>query len=487
MSNLLRKTATTTEDKKKTLQSVLHLVEELRSAGSPLAAKTYNYVINAYSRAGESHGIIPLLQQMEAENITPHRVFFEQALELAGSLGEPVLQAHILQYMERHGYKKTPIIYNAFLKCAKENMELERAIDILDEMKKCNIKPSMSSYSELIDLAVTFEEPETAYELLLSAKLLKDFAEYEEPLYLNVLRSASYHYKHDIVKILWEEAITQKGYRPDEGLCLQVLNMTGKYADPRLASSVIKYIGSQGYTYRELHFQPLIQAFAQTGDIRSTFKLLHAMREAGVTPSKRTITSMSSIFAQDKSAITKAKAAIDEALRSDIKEIDILAVNLVIHVLASNRQYDEALSLYNRVMEAGVTPNEETLDAVLDSCIHSQDAALGEKIYNEMISKGISKTPSTLSKMVALMCTQEEYDDAFKYLEEMKHLDMIPYRGSYYKLVKTLAAAKDPRLNIALEDMKDYGYELSTHLQEYIEQHDENQYDEGESSAHISL
>lgn len=74
-------------------------------------------------------------------------------------------------------------------------MELERAIDILDEMKKCNIKPSMSSYSELIDLAVTFEEPEIAYELLLSAKLLKDFAEYEEPLYLNVLRSASYHYK----------------------------------------------------------------------------------------------------------------------------------------------------------------------------------------------------------------------------------------------------------------------------------------------------
>jgi pentatricopeptide repeat protein len=97
--------------------------------------------------------------------------------------------------MERHGYKKTPVIYNAFLKCAKENMELERAIDILDEMKKCSIKPSMSSYSELIDLAVTFEEPEIAYELLLSAKLLKDFAEYEEPLYLNVLRSASYHYK----------------------------------------------------------------------------------------------------------------------------------------------------------------------------------------------------------------------------------------------------------------------------------------------------
>lgn len=82
MSNLLRKATTTTEDKKKTLQSVLHLVEELRSAGLPLAAKTYNYVINAYSKAGESHGIIPLLQQMEAENITPYRVFFEQALEV---------------------------------------------------------------------------------------------------------------------------------------------------------------------------------------------------------------------------------------------------------------------------------------------------------------------------------------------------------------------------------------------------------------------
>lgn len=217
----------------------------------------------------------------------------------------------------------------------------------------------------------------------------------------------------------------------------------------------------------------LLETFALSGNIIGTFELFNVMRAVGIIPNKKTVAPIVSIFVHDKNAIEKAKDALHHIASANSEKLDIAAFNLVIHVLASSGKNEEAISLLNQIDEFGLKPNNETLDAALDACIHSKDVTLGEEIYKDMISKGVKKTVSTLNKMVVLMCTQDDYEDAFKYLEEMKHLSMVPYRGSYYKLVKKLAASNDSRLNIALDDMKDYGYKLSTHLEQYIQKAEE--------------
>lgn len=78
------------------------------------------------------------------------------------------------------------------LTCMRENLELERALDTFDLMKKQKIVPGLLTYLSIIDLAVNLRQPAIASELLQQAELLPTFRVKDQFLYMHVLRSASY-------------------------------------------------------------------------------------------------------------------------------------------------------------------------------------------------------------------------------------------------------------------------------------------------------
>ncbi|KAI8080785.1 uncharacterized protein B0P05DRAFT_539621, partial [Gilbertella persicaria] len=367
----------------------------------------------------------------------------------------------MLHYMEQSNYPKTTKTYYCMFLCMRETLELEHALDTIDIMKRDNIKMNLHSYATVIDMAVHLNEVEIAHQLLKEAEKLNEFGQQAGILYTSVLQLAAFNGHYTIVKDIWKKA---SKYKTDEGNLLYILDLAGKHGDTKIATEVIRIIGERGYTYRECHFAPLIDTFAATGDITNTFQLFHVMRKVGITPNKKTALPLAYRLGQDKNAIFKAKHILEKQ-----SPVDVTAFNLVIHALAYNKEIDAALSLYQKSKELQVTPNSETLDAVLDACIHCKDAGLGKDVYEELLAKGVQPTSTSLSKMVTLMCTQEDYEEAFMYLEEMKKRDMVPLRGCYYKLVKVLASARDARLEMALDDMKAYGYSISTHISQFIE------------------
>ncbi|KAI9257703.1 hypothetical protein BY458DRAFT_295692 [Sporodiniella umbellata] len=222
--------------------------------------------------------------------------------------------------------------------------------------------------------------------------------------------------------------------------------------------------------------------------MKAVFGLFYSMRLVGVTPNRRITSWAIPIFYTDKNAVNNAKDALKAMADTEPEKLDISVFNLMIHVLAVKKKYDEALSVLDQLYEIGLKPNSETLDAVLDVCIHDQDVPLGKTLYNRMISQNVEKTPSVLSKMVTLLSTSDDYEDAFKFLEEMKQLGMTPYRGAYFQLVKVLACSNDPRLDMALEDMSIYNYEQSAFLKTYIERAKErNLKEESDRAPTLSL
>ncbi|KAL9544690.1 hypothetical protein PS6_008641 [Mucor atramentarius] len=455
-----------------TVTRILQLANELRVNGVKLNSESYEHMLSAYAKRGDVSRAYSLLKQMEGEGITPSREYCQKALQLAAKTGDTVVQAKMLHAMERHGYPKTTKTYHYMLLCMRQNLELERALDTLDIMENANLKPGLLSYLSVIDMALNLREPTIASDILDKAEKLDTFREKDKVLYMQLLRCAALKGHYDIVLSTWKKAIIDCRFDPDEGLCLYVLHLAGKHNDPRLAGDVIRIIGELGYTYRECHFAPLLDAFASTGDITNTFKVFSSMRKIGIIPDKKTALPVAYKIGRDINAIHKAKEALQD-MADHGEPVDVTAFNLVIHAFAFNQKYDEAISQYGQAKRLGVTPNSETLDATLDACIHCKDAELGVSIYQECVSQGIKVSATSLSKMVTLMCTQEDYEDAFTYLERMKKLKMIPLRGCYFKLVKTLSRANDPRLEIALEDMRAYGYATSTHMHEFMEREEE--------------
>ncbi|KAI9257702.1 hypothetical protein BY458DRAFT_441187 [Sporodiniella umbellata] len=175
------------------IRKVLNLADDLRKHNTPFDSETFEHLLSAYSKGGHYDKITMLLHMMEAHNIKPRRKFFDTALKLAARFGNSSLQASLLLYMEKYGFEKTSKTYRYMLSCMRENSELERALDTIQEMKDNNMEPSALSYLEIVQLAVLMRQPLVAFELLCSAKRMDEYPGHSEFLHLSILRSAAYH------------------------------------------------------------------------------------------------------------------------------------------------------------------------------------------------------------------------------------------------------------------------------------------------------
>ncbi|KAI8984408.1 hypothetical protein BDF20DRAFT_798384, partial [Mycotypha africana] len=419
---------------------------------------TYEHILSAYSRKDDSSKIWMLQKRMDAEGLQPTRSFYQKALKFAGRTGNVSLQARILHMMGIYGYTITNRTYYYLILGACRNWELERALDLLVEMDKKQIRPNLDSYLEIIDLAIKFRQASVAFELLQKVEKLESFKGPHQDTYLKVLNCAAVEGHYNIAKTIWEEAVKRYNLKADEGTCLYIMNLAGQNNDPYLTNDVLRNISDQGHRFRECHFIPLIEAYASTKDISGISTIFKSMRGVGVIPNKSMATMLIRKFGRDRTAARKARNNLMKAAKRS-EYIDVVVFNFVIHALAYFAANEEAISMYNRREEYGVTQNSETVDAVLDACIHSHDAELGETIYQRALSEGIKPSSTTLSKMVALMTILDKYEEAFKYLELMKSQNMIPLRGCYYTLIKRLSYNNDERAHTVVDDMRACGYE----------------------------
>lgn len=108
----------------------------------------------------------------------------------AALVGDAKLQAKILYRMEESGYCKTNKTYYYMILCMQKNLELERALDTLELMKKENMNIGLLNYINVIDLAIKLQSPSIAAELLKHVQDLNLLREQDKTIYLHLLRCA---------------------------------------------------------------------------------------------------------------------------------------------------------------------------------------------------------------------------------------------------------------------------------------------------------
>lgn len=271
------------------------------------------------------------------------------------------------------------------------------------------------------------------------------------------------------MKAAWQIAVNEKKLSPDEGLCQYVLQVAGRHGDSQLSIDVFRILGSLGFSYKESHFAALIESYTPSEDWRNMLKVLYIMRKTGVIPSRETARPIAYKLGRDTKAIRSARDAALQLHKEGA--LDIVAFNLIIHAFAFNNEAAEAFETFASAKDLDLPINIETIDSVLDACIHVKDAAMGVSIFNEYVRGEIIPTATTMSKMVTLLCTQDNYEDAFRYLEDTKSMGLVPLRGCYYRLIKKLAISGDARIDMALHDMKACGYDPGESLERYIERY----------------
>ena len=255
---------------------------------------------------------------------------------------------------------------------------------------------------------------------------------------------------------------------PDEGCCIKVLHTVARHHLPALGMDVFRILQTLGVTWEEHHFAPLIEAFAQSNNLKDAFGVLELMRSNKIEPNTEPATPIFNAISQSIETLDDAWTLLDE-LHTEGKPIDIVALNTTIRAAVHLGDLQRAVGIYKVFPDFKVKPDVETYNLLLRGCQLAKHRELGDRLLTDMRDTGIKPNEITYERLVILCTTQSTYEDAFFYLEEMKSLGFKPAYPIYESIIRKCVSTGDSRYKLAIDEMYEMGHTLAPKLKSFVD------------------
>ncbi|ORZ16279.1 hypothetical protein BCR42DRAFT_374761 [Absidia repens] len=439
------------------------LIKEALQDKSKRNPALYNDLLAQYIRAGQPENAFNALVDVVNHGIQYTVGHYNHLLKILANSRNTSTLIKVVHFMEQQQVPLSVMAYQNIFRAISQQDDLDLMMEYLDKMKKQGLEPTLFCYSDIVSHCLRRNEPAIAFRMMKEAEAADLPLRRDPRLLMDVLRVSALNDQLEETRYSWNKAVNEFELRPDEGCCLHVLGVAARLGDSKLATHVIQQLSNSGYSYKEHYFVPLMEAFVVENDLKSAFDVLDIMRMSDVVPTVRSTISISDKLSSSIEAIDKAYYVLED-MKKDGKKVDVAAFNIVVSACGMARDIGRTVATFREASNLGVVPDIDTYNAVLDACIRTETTGMGQIVYDELKKANVAPNMDTFTKMIMLICKQSNYEDAFVYLEEMKHQGMTPPRYCYIVLATKLALEKDTRFHLALEEMETYGSRPSAHL-----------------------
>jgi hypothetical protein len=144
------------------------------------------------------------------------------------------------------------------------------------------------------------------------------------------------------------------------------------------------------------------------------------MAKAGLEPDSNTTRPLYLYLTQSDSLPDKAWQLL-KSFTEDGHAVPSAAVNVVIEAKIQRGQFPEAVDFYKElhtICDSG--PNTETFNILLQGTTRHSTKSMGMFFASEMRSLGVRPDRLTYDRLILVCLLDNDYEDAFRYLEEMK-------------------------------------------------------------------
>jgi pentatricopeptide repeat protein len=144
------------------------------------------------------------------------------------------------------------------------------------------------------------------------------------------------------------------------------------------------------------------------------------MSKAGLEPDSSTTRPLYLYLSSSPELYPKAWSVLQE-LHDSGHHIPVAAANVVIESCIAANLLAEAINLYKSLhtfISSG--PNTETFNVLLQGCSRQRSKDTAMFLASEMAALGIKPDQLTYDRLILVCLHEEDYEDAFLYLEEMK-------------------------------------------------------------------
>ncbi|KAL8695809.1 MAG: hypothetical protein Q9224_003143 [Gallowayella concinna] len=455
------------------------LYDELRRAGTA----------GDYSRIREALRIL-----IQERGVKPDRRHY-QALLLANinaQHGSPVEVARILENMEEEGIVLDSAAYHAIIKVLAVHPDYLVRRQVLEELRQRWFTLSNDGWHDVIVGLLRDKQLELAVETLQSVQQegirvqpwlfdllifnLCDVGEYDEALSIlrfrvdngeqlisgNVwhylLDTASSAFHHAATLFVWRRRVGTSYLNPSSGLCLNVLHTAARHGNFRLATDVVRVLSNRNQTLQLYHYEALIEAYVPA-ELRTAFTLLTLMASSGTPPA---VSSTRPIFLYlcESSHLPDTALSILRQVAKHRRDLPAEAVNVVIEAYIYHDKFDQALDTYKTLHTACPSgPVTSTFNTLFRGCRARKDTAMF--LASEMVALKVAPDALTYDRLI-LVCLEakvdkEDFEDAWRYFEEMRGAGWWPRSGTAIALAKRCCLLRDERIWQLQGD--DYGEE----------------------------
>lgn len=245
----------------------------------------------------------------------------------------------------------------------------------------------------------------------------------------------------------------------DQGALTLILNFCARAGLPILATDVFKHMAERSIMPKPYHYTSLICSYCKAGDVKNAFNILEIMKKENIERTSTTASGILEFMAKDIETIDRAFATLQD-LKAEGHDIEVSALNVVIEASVVRRDLSRAIATYQEHKVLGVEPDINTLNSLVAACVITMQKSLALKLIKTFREEHLVKANgTTFSSLIAVCCLQDDYEDAFRYLEEMKEDGHQPPAEVYSLIIRRCVSRDDARSKVAYDEMVGWGYE----------------------------
>ncbi|KAJ6586863.1 hypothetical protein DFH09DRAFT_1027747 [Mycena vulgaris] len=434
------------------------LAADMKTQGVSPDITTYNTLLRALAHGGYSTATLAVLEDMLSVGISPNTASFNHIIHAYRTETTALLPV-ILRRMEELGVAPNATTYTHLITRFVSDRNLEVALQHLHAMHAHNFLPEVAAAQAIIVLAAEQGYPKLAVDLATSFES-EGLRKVEDSVWLACLRSSAADLYAEGVQKCWGTLVTNLAISPDEGLCTLVLHTAARHGLFQLATDVLRVLQVLEIPWGEHHLASLFEAFCRAQNFEGALTTLSLMRTSDMNPTVQSTFPLTHAVRQNPDILPDLWTNLAQAKKAG-HPVDLSAFNGLLHASVSTQPLSRALADYNTLKLYGFTPNAETFHTFIDGCLSAGNIAYGELAFRQLKEAGAVMDHDVFGKMIALHLTQDTYDDAFLYLEDMQSAGHVPEQHLYEAIVLKCAAVQDPRYLVALEEMKDVGHSIN--------------------------
>ncbi|KAJ2213233.1 hypothetical protein EV179_004020 [Coemansia sp. RSA 487] len=452
------------------------LDRELMPKDNPAEADLVAF-LEGYHSIGSTLGCIKVLRKMRECDITPTPPQYAMVLNLACGKYQVRTIYTVAEEMRLAGLEDTnenyESFFNSLLTCLGNCNQSEMAYAVYTEMRERGLTPRhQGSHSIIVSLA-KIGEIDLALQILQES--VGSSITFDWKTYMGILVNASFYMHHKAYKLAFDQLTTVFGVQLTKGDYDYGLSIASKAGDYKLATSILESLGRLGYPIREREYEALFDSLIVSKKWETAFKVVGNMRQTGYGKTSRTLRTLvrelTAKPAQTERLVAEAYEAMLETSSTVPAILDTSTLNALVLSLALSVRVEAAFTRMNEWFDKhSVKRNIETYEGLLTGCGKSKgNKTVAEKTLGMMLDVDkLEPTKEIYELMIRVSLKQFNYEDAFVYLESMKAQKMAPGWPTYASIVRRCANVRDPRAKVALDEMRELGYTVTSALENYV-------------------